>query len=208
MRIPSTVETELSPEFAKELLAVVSEQKAEPLYDAVLIDEAQDFPEAFFRLVHYVTRDPKRIIWAYDELQNLSETTTPPPEQLFGQDANGNPLVRLFNVDRQARQDVILPVCYRNTPWALTLAHALGFGIYRKEGLVQHFDDPALWHDLGYSVAGGNLAPGEKVILERGAESYPPYFPELLNRDDAVVRMRLIARRRRPSGLLRVLKRT
>jgi superfamily I DNA and RNA helicase len=174
----------------QELLAVVSEQKTEPLYDAVLIDEAQDFPEAFFRLVHSVTRDPKRIIWAYDELQNLSETTTPPPEQLFGQDANGNPLVRLFNADRQARQDVILPVCYRNTPWALTLAHALGFGIYRKEGLVQHFDDPALWHDVGYSVAGGSLAPGEKVILERGAESYPPYFPELLNRDDAVVRMR------------------
>jgi len=174
----------------QELLAAVSEQNTEPLYDAVLIDEAQDLPEAFFRLIHHVTRDPKRIVWAYDELQNLSETTTSPPEQLFGQDANGNPLVRLFNTDRQARQDVILPVCYRNTPWALTLAHALGFGIYRKEGLVQHFDDPALWKDVGYSVAEGNLTPGQKVVLQRGPESYPPYFDELLNSDDAVIRMK------------------
>ena len=119
-----------------ELLAALQGQEKRPLYDAVLIDEAQDLPESFFRLVYEFTRMPKRIIWAYDELQNLSETATPPPESLFGKDADGRPHVKLSGGG--APQDIVLPICYRNTPWALTLAHALGFGIYRREGLVQH----------------------------------------------------------------------
>jgi superfamily I DNA and RNA helicase len=174
----------------EELLASVSEGEIKPVYDAVLIDEAQDLPEAFFRLVYKRTREPKRIVWAYDELQNLSETTTPPPEVLFGRDTNGTPLIQLFNTARQARQDIILPVCYRNTPWALTLAHALGFGIYREQGLVQHFDEPALWEDVGYRVLDGNLALGRKVILQRRPDSYPAYFTELLKPDDAIITMK------------------
>jgi superfamily I DNA and RNA helicase len=174
----------------QELLTSLSEQLAEPMYDAVLIDEAQDLPDAFFQLVHKVTSEPKRIVWAYDELQNLSEISTPPPEILFGSDANGNPKVHLANVNGQARQDITLPVCYRNTPWALTLAHALGLGIYRKNGLIQHFDDPELWLDIGYSVFSGRLAPGEKVVLERRPDSFPSYFTDLLDSEDAVVRMK------------------
>jgi superfamily I DNA and RNA helicase len=174
----------------EELLASASNGDIKPVYDAVLIDEAQDMPEAFFRLVYKRTHEPKRIVWAYDELQNLSETNTPPPEALFGKDSNGNPLVQLFNTARQARQDIILPVCYRNTPWALTLAHALGFGIYRKQGLIQHFDEPALWEDVGYRVLDGNLALGRKVTLQRSPDSYPPYFTDLLDPDDAVIRMK------------------
>jgi superfamily I DNA and RNA helicase len=174
----------------QELLAALDQQDTESLYDAVLIDEAQDLPDAFFRSVYEVTKEPKRIIWAYDELQNLSEISTPPPEELFGKDANGNPHVRLSNAAGQARQDIVLPVCYRNTPWALTLAHALGFGICRKEGLIQHFDEPALWEDIGYQVLDGSLAPGMNVVLERGPNSSPPYFSELLDRDDAVVQMK------------------
>jgi superfamily I DNA and RNA helicase len=175
------------PGVCQELLTLVENKKLPPVYDAVLVDEAQDLPEAFFRLIHLFTKDPKRIIWAYDELQNLSETTTPPPEALFGNDENGRPRVELSNATHRARQDVILPVCYRNTPWALTLAHALGFGIYRKQGLVQHFDEPALWDDIGYEITAGALAPGEKVTLQRKLDSSPQYFNELLKPDDAVV---------------------
>jgi superfamily I DNA and RNA helicase len=174
----------------EELLLAAGQQMIEPLlYDAVLIDEAQDLPPAFLELVWKFTREPKRIIFAYDELQNLSETTTPPPEELFGTDANGRPHVQLSNVEGQARQDIILPVCYRNTPWALTLAHALGFGIYREEGLVQHFDEPDLWGDIGYGIVEGTLSLGAKVVLERAQKSYPSYLNELLSPDDAVGRM-------------------
>jgi superfamily I DNA and RNA helicase len=50
----------------EELLAATANSPREPLYDAVLVDEAQDLPWQFFRLIYRFTRNPKRIIWAYD----------------------------------------------------------------------------------------------------------------------------------------------
>ena len=169
-----------------ELLAIAEQQPPKPIYDAVLVDEAQDLPKEFFRLIHLFTQEPKRIVWAYDELQNLSQTSMPSVRDLFGLDEHGEPRVTLANNDGQPRQDIVLPVCYRNTPWALTLAHAIGFGIFRKGGLVQHFDDPALWTDIGYRVLDGELSPGQRVVLERNPSSFPSYFPELLTPADAV----------------------
>jgi superfamily I DNA and RNA helicase len=71
-------------------------------------------------------KSPKRLIYAYDELQNLSGTSLPPPEEIFGNDARGQPLVTFGN-DR--RRDVILQKCYRNSRPVLVSAHWLGFGI-------------------------------------------------------------------------------
>lgn len=170
-----------------ELLSITASKTIEPIYHAVLVDEAQDLPPSFFQLVHRFTHPPKRIIWAYDELQRLSETTMPSTEELFGTNENGEARVRLSNEEGRPRQDIILPVCYRNTPWALTLAHALGFGTYRKGGLVQHFDEPGIWSEIGYHVVDGELQLGREVSLERNPGSYPSYFAELLSRDDAVV---------------------
>jgi superfamily I DNA and RNA helicase len=137
--------------------------------------------------VYSLTKSPKRIVWAYDELQKLSESNMPSTEELFGKDESGNARVRLVNEEGQPRQDLILPVCYRNTPWSLTLAHALGFGIYRSDGLVQHFDDPALWREIGYQIVSGNLTLGSEVVLNRGSNSYPRYFTEFLTPEDAVI---------------------
>lgn len=170
-----------------ELLSATAGAAPEPIYDAVLVDEAQDLPSQFFQLVYRFTRAPKRITWAYDELQQLSEANMPTVDELFGKDREGNARVHLTNTEGQPRQDIILPVCYRNTPWALTLAHALGFGIYRQEGLVQHFDDPALWTEIGYEVKAGHLDTGERVTLERNPGTYPKYFEELLEPADAIV---------------------
>lgn len=170
-----------------ELLSATANTAVEPLYDAVLIDEAQDLPPPFFQLVYRFTRPPKRVVWAYDELQKLSEAGMATVDELFGTDDRGDPLVQLANTEGQPQQDIILPVCYRNTPWALTLAHALGFGIYRKGGLIQHFDDPALWTEIGYRLISGNFASGKRVTLERDPGSYPKYFLDLLNSEDAVV---------------------
>lgn len=173
-----------------ELLSATATSAPEPLYDAVLVDEAQDLPGEFFQLVYRFTRPPKRVIWAYDELQQLSEASMPGVDELFGKDEEGSPRVHLANVDDQPQQDIILPVCYRNTPWALTLAHALGFGVYRQEGLVQHFDDPSLWTDIGYRVRDGQLSVGDRVILERDRGTYPQYFENLLDPQDAIVSRR------------------
>ncbi len=51
------------------LLHQLTENGGVQLYDAVLIDEAQDLPQPFFELVYRSLKEPKRIMWAYDELQ-------------------------------------------------------------------------------------------------------------------------------------------
>ncbi|MGG3942600.1 hypothetical protein ABEV54_14315 [Peribacillus psychrosaccharolyticus] len=157
-----------------------------PLYDVILIDEAQDLPESFFKLVYSVVENPKRIIWAYDDLQNLVDYTMLPPSDLFGIDDHQLPLIDLHNTEGQARQDIVLPICYRNTPWALATAHALGLGIYRKEGLVQFYDDFNLWKNIGYEVVSGDLAFGSNISMRRSINSSPEFFKNVIDPSDAV----------------------
>ncbi|MFJ4836177.1 DEAD/DEAH box helicase [Streptomyces sp. NPDC088747] len=171
----------------RELLTIVKETRPDPVFDVVLIDEAQDLPPEFFQLVYHFTKDPKRIVWGYDELQKLSESAMPSTDELFGTGPEGESLVSIVNRDKEPRKDVVLPVCYRNTPWALATAHALGIGAYREGSLLQHFDDPALWADIGYETVHGELALGAHVALRRKDSSAPPYFREQLRVDDAVV---------------------
>lgn len=181
----------------KELLSIIDNNETQhQLYDAILIDEAQDLPASFFRIAYRICRAPKRIVWAYDELQNLGEYSMASPADLFGSDAQGRPLVSLTNDANRPPQDIVLPVCYRNTPWALTVAHGLGFGIYRAVSeatatpFVQIFDDPQLWTEIGYEVKKGDLYIGSSVALARRPECSPPYFSgsadSLIQPDDAV----------------------
>ena len=155
----------------------------EPIFDVMLIDEAQDCPPPFFKLVHKFTRSPKRVVWAYDELQNLSENTVPSIKDQFGTNPQGLPHVNLADI---ASQDIVLPICYRNTPWALTLAHGLGLGTARESGLVQSFDDMSLWSQIGYRLIDGQFSEGEMVVLERSPDSYPEYFKGRIEPEEAV----------------------
>jgi superfamily I DNA and RNA helicase len=107
-------------------------------------------------------------------------------QELFGTDRNGRPLVTLRNQADKPKEDIVLPICYRNTPWALATAHALGFGIYRPQGLVQMFEEPSIWPRIGYEVVRGALELGSPVTVRRSPDSYPAYFTELLNPDDAI----------------------
>lgn len=156
-------------------------------FDAILIDEAQDMPSYFFKLCYNLLKEPKRIVFAYDELQNLGNNNMPSLQEMFGTNNDGTSKVVLENKKNEARQDIVLPICYRNTPWALTLAHALGFGIYRTEGLVQLFSELELWTDIGYKVSSGTLKNGKHVKLVRSEEAAPTYFKDLLNKNDAVI---------------------
>jgi superfamily I DNA and RNA helicase len=171
----------------QELLAVARTRTVEPLFDGVLIDEAQDLPPEFFQLVFLFTNDPKRIVWGYDELQKLSEAAMPTTDELFGTGPDGESLVSLVSTPEGPKRDIVLPVCYRNTPWALATAHALGIGVYREGGLLQHPDEPSVWAAIGYDVVHGALASGTPVTLKRSRQSYPEYFDRLLSAPDAVV---------------------
>ena len=134
----------------EELNKVIVDRGPKPIFDAVLVDEAQDQPAAFYRMLYNVVPQPHRIMWAYDDLQNLGDYEMRSEEVLFGSGANGEPLVRLRNEVDKPKEDIVLPVCYRNTPWALATAHSLGFGIYRPQGLVNMFDEASIWPRIGY----------------------------------------------------------
>lgn len=157
-----------------------------PIYDAILIDEAQDLPQPFFELVFLMTKAPKRIVYAYDELQNLSEYSMMPAEDLFGRKRNGHPNLHVRNEPGQPKRDIVLPVCYRNTPWALSIAHGLGFGTAHSTGIIQMFDEPSLWSEIGYEVNQGQLSEGVDVSLRRSGAATPSFFEGLLTADDAV----------------------
>jgi superfamily I DNA and RNA helicase len=158
--------------------ALAAASKTVELYDLMLIDEAQDLPPEFIRLCYKSLSPPRRLVYAYDELQSLTGSSVPPPEELFGNAPDGQPLVRLNQDDGGPRQDIILEKCYRNSRPLLATAHALGFGIYRDKGLVQIFDQNTLWTDVGYVVEEGELTPGHHVTLARTPDTSPRFLED------------------------------
>ena len=64
--------------------AVGRVEESKLLYDAILIDEAQDVSPAFLRLCYASLKDPKRLVYAYDELQSLSGESLPPGAYIRG----------------------------------------------------------------------------------------------------------------------------
>ncbi len=162
-----------------EMLKEIGEYKKNntlvPEYDMIFVDEAQDLSENFLKICYEILNPTKegkrRLVYAYDELQKLDEGAfLPDPEKIFWEP--------IINPDDQ---DIILPKCYRNSREVITSAHWLWFGIYRKQSsiigspLVQFFDDPELWKDIGYKT-NDQLEWGNIVTLYRDNETSPSYF--------------------------------
>ena len=174
--------------------ALSDAQSYTPKYDVIMVDEAQDFSAAFLKLCYEMLNEPKRLVYAYDELQNLRLQSLPSPEEIFGVKKDGEPKVS-FSSHRQGspQQDIILEKCYRNSRPALVTAHALGFGIYHQpknhgeSGLIQMFDQSNLWGDIGYDVVEGKLADGERVVLSRTQKSSPLFLEEHSAIDDLIM---------------------
>lgn len=177
-------------EFSGVCETAINEVKdVKPSYDAILVDEAQDLPAAFLQLCYRFLKEPKRLVYAYDELQSLTNISLPPPEELFGKDSQGQPIVS-FAAQKtgEPRQDIILERCYRNSRPILVTAHALGFGIYREPGgLIQIFDQPNLWSDVGYRVTEGELADGKRVVLSRTGDTSPRFLEMHSPVDDLIM---------------------
>lgn len=155
------------------------------LFDMVLIDEAQDLPRSFFQLIYKATKSPKRIVWAYDDLQNLGDYRMPSAKELFGVDNSGSALVNLQNRENHPQEDIVLPRCYRTPPWSLVVAHGLGFGVSRPTP-IQMFPEPEIWKRLGYRVENGALEYDSNVSLVRDSSSVPEFFERLLKADQTI----------------------
>ena len=124
-------------------------------YDCIIVDEAQDFKSFFYRLCLKCLKEP-RLVYAYDELQNLGGETMETPKKLFG---------RVINYDTPLR------VCYRNHKNIIVSAHALGMGIYKESGVpVQMPNTLSVWDTIGYREK-GVLKYGEDVTLYRSEDT-------------------------------------
>jgi len=168
-------------------IAIQGVKKFAPKYDAILVDEAQDFAPNFLLLCYEYLKDPKRLVYAYDELQNLGNRSLPPVEEIFGKNTDGTPRVVIQPAEAgKPKQDIILDICYRNSRPVLSTAHALGFGIYRNKGLVQIFENNNLWFDIGYEEKDGEIEDGQPVTLTRTPKSSPEFLEKHSPIDDLI----------------------
>lgn len=171
--------------------AVEAAVNPKPLYDVILVDEAQDFSKYFLQMCYMsLPRENRMLVYAYDELQSLDNKNVAAPEEIFGS-THGKPNVILDNSNGKA-QDIVLSKCYRNSRPLLITAHSLGFGIYRKKegreetALVQLFEDKKLWEDIGYTIKEGGIRDGEAVTLYRTDETSPVFLESHSPIDDLI----------------------
>ncbi len=161
-------------------------------YDYILIDEAQDLPDEFFRICYKLatgeTGKDKNIVWAYDDLQTIFNIYTRTPLELFGSDSKGNPLVDLTtfssNLTWGQSNDIVLHKCYRNPLDVLVTAHALGFGLYDEP--VQILENMDHWQDVGYELISGTYEEGCDVIIRRKPENSPLSISKYQSKDEII----------------------
>jgi hypothetical protein len=163
----------------------------EPEYDFILMDEAQDFPSEFFRILYQLTPEPHAICWAFDEMQNLSRLETRSPEELFGNGPGNKPLVTLEGEHPSGiERDLVLQRSYRCPGRVLMLAHSLGLGIYSTQGCVQMLRDEGAWKSVGYEVEQGPLRAGRDVVIRRPQENSPNRIENIYHGDRSLVTFR------------------
>ena len=177
----------------RETLLSTKDTDFNPLYDAIIVDDAQDFSRYFLRICYRMLDSNRRLTYAYDELQNLTNSALPAPESIFKEAQKGEGAVVFQDTPHNALQsDIVLPVCYRNSRHILATAHAIGFGIYRhidgnsSTHLVQMFNHPKLWREVGYEVKSGSLAEGKTVTLCRSERSSPRILEDHSDTEDII----------------------
>jgi superfamily I DNA and RNA helicase len=151
-------------------------------YDFVLMDEAQDFPPSFFQMIYKLTFDPKRIIFAYDELQSLNKLAISDTGELFGYEKDGSKVVdfKEGTYANNIEMDFILKKSYRNPLEVLMTAHSIGLGLYNKDGFMQIIDSTEVWNAIGYDVLNGEFkTPDEDIIIERPKQNSVSLAQEL-----------------------------
>ncbi|MYA32667.1 MAG: hypothetical protein F4164_05320 [Gemmatimonadales bacterium] len=161
-------------------------------YDYTLIDEAQDFPPAFYRLCFELTHGgdvDRSVVWAYDELQNIFNVQIRSPREAFGVTEGDQPIIDLDRAQEATggygMHDIVLHRCYRNPREILLTAHALGFGIY-GDTIVQTLQDEDHWKDVGYELLDGVLEPGAEVVFRRPEENSPLSISERVAKESIV----------------------
>lgn len=144
------------------------------IYDAILIDEAQDFHPDFYKMCYAALKEPKRLIWAYDEAQSLSKLSAPSPLEIFGTDENEDPIVDLSgSYEGGVKKSHIMRQSYRTPRDVLMGAHAIGMGLYSENGIVHTITNAEDWEAIGYTVEGDFSDVGSEIRLRRDRNLSP-----------------------------------
>jgi len=139
-------------------------------YDLTLIDEGQDFPKYFYRICRKITKN-NRLVWAYDDFQNIFDIDIQDEKQTFGKNSKGEYYVD-FSRNENSLQDIVLYKCYRNPRYALISAFSLGLGIY-NDVVLQRLENNGYWEDLGFQVEKGNSEDGDNMVISRPEKNSP-----------------------------------
>jgi superfamily I DNA and RNA helicase len=159
---------------------ISSKQQVPEIFDAILIDEGQDFHFNFYRLCHRTLKEPKRLIWAYDEVQSLESLSIPTTIDIFGINNDGTPIVDLEGTyDGEIEKDIVLYRCYRTPRPVLIVAHVFGMGLLRPEGAVQFIPKSGGWEDIGYKIVSGTFQSGKELTIRRPRENSPHILEDL-----------------------------
>lgn len=161
------------------------------VFDAILIDEAQDLlveqwqyqdKQPFYWLVYQSLRSvnpvhpqQKRLIWAYDEMQNLSSVKVPTAGELFGEDLAH--LVTGYYADNIPKT-INLTRCYRSPDPILNIANAIAMGYLYPGSILTSFNYEEEWLAIGYQVT-GKLESNNQVTLEYKARNDANSIAEL-----------------------------
>lgn len=149
-------------------------------YDLTLIDEGQDFPSSFYKVCRKITKK-MRIVWAYDDFQNIFDVNIQDEKETFGKNDEGQYYVD-FSRDENILQDIVLHKCYRNPRLTLINAFALGLGIYNDK-VLQRLENNNHWIDLGFEVESGDSSDNSEMIVSRPLENSPIKTNEFFKED-------------------------
>lgn len=178
--------------------------KIEPIYDLVLIDEAQDFPPSFFETVFHLTKEvndshQKRIVWAFDEFQSLTDIKIKEPEELFGKDEKGKPNIKNSDLEGEykgkIKKDFILPNSYRNPRVNLMVAHGIALGLYSSNSKMP-MEYKKEWEARGYTVISpqkSKFSKEDKIVVERESKYSKNNLEKLLkerNKESKLIQVR------------------
>jgi len=189
-KIPPITVNETATQPPQEALAeacvqLLQQTSIPPIFDAILIDEAQDLisqswryqqKQPFYWMSYQALRptnplhpQQRRLIWAYDEWQSIHDSHQLTAGELLGRD-----LAHLVTgvYPGGINKTEIISCSYRTPAPLINLAYGLGMGLYRQGGMLRGMTNIAEWEAIGYQVT-GDLIPGKKVTIARDNHIHP-----------------------------------
>lgn len=154
-------------------------------YDYIIMDEAQDFPAAFYQLCRKIVKED-HLIWGYDELQNIFDVKIQNTKETFkNKDYPSGLDLQKYRKYEWNSNDIVIKKSYRNLREILIAAVSVGFGIY-NERLVQSLENNMHWNDFGFDVLSGDCSREDEVEIYRPLENSPLSLPETMDADEII----------------------